>query len=164
MTATSLTYYQDQLGKVIPRVSYFNFNITGAKASTPIVPNTSILTSYDAISAQSTIDNFLGTSSEFNVLAFDATSMGTDAWAAIVNLGGQARTLVAVKVRTLTGTAGGTAAFNALQATAAGLTNTSLTAQCALGSSGNVAVRSIVTGMDGFTTGMIELEVMWIAK
>ncbi len=163
MSETSLFYYNDQLGKVAPRITRLFYDITGAKASTATIPNTAVLTAYDAIASQAVIDTFLGTTNEFLVAAFDSTSMGTDAFAAIVNFNGQVKKLLGVTVVTRTGTAGATSTSNSLAASAT-LTSSSLTAQCALGANGNVAVRSIVTGMDGFTSGQIMVDIYWIAK
>ena len=111
MAVSSLFYYNDQLGKVVPNELVLQFKITGAKASSPIVANTAALTAYDAIASQSVIDSFLATSS-----------------------------------------------------VAEGLTASTLACEGALGASGNVAGRFVVSGLDALTSGMIEVRFCWIAK
>lgn len=163
MTDTALFYYNDQLGKVVPRCDVFQFNITAAKTVSPAVANSATLTAFDAIASQAVINTFLGTTDEFLVAAFDATAMGTDAFAFILNLNGQARTLCDVKVRTYSGTGGGTV-VERCTAPVATLTASTLSTQCALGAYGNVAARSVLTGVDVLTSGIIEVSVYWIAK
>lgn len=166
-TATSLYYYNDQLGKVDPRKTDFWYTITGAKGNTAVVANSAQINGYDAaapFATQAAIDAFLGTSSEFLLAAFDSTSMGTDAFAVIVNMGGQAKVLVAAQITSYTGTGGTTVASLTVPATAAGLTASSLSTQAALGSSGNLAFRSVLSGMDGFTSGLIRVTFEWISK
>lgn len=70
MSATSLMYYNDQWGKVIPRILRLEYNITGAKTCAPIIQNTGSLVFYDALSSQAQVDDFLGTSDEFLYTAF----------------------------------------------------------------------------------------------
>lgn len=163
MADTSLFYYNDQLGKVIPRETIFQFNITAAVTVAAAVPNTATLTSFGAIASQSVIDTFLGTTNEFLVAAFDAVAMGVDAFAFILNLNGQARTLLGVKVRTYSGVGGGTV-VERFTAPVTTLTASSLTTQCGLGANGNVAARTVLTGVDALTSGIIEVSAYWIAK
>lgn len=155
-----------ELGQVVE--TKFIFNITGAKAVKSLTGNAVVYTAADAIAAQSTIDTFLGTptgtTSEFNYLAFDATSMGTAALAFICNMNGQVDKLVAVRASVNSGTAGVTQAVKMLQPTAAGLTNTSLSTQFAKGANGNVAGRIVVTNLDGFTSGTVTLTLFWRSK
>lgn len=162
MAVSSLFYYNDQLGKVVPNELVLQFKITGAKASSPIVANTALLKSYDAIASQSVIDSFLGTSSEFAVAAFDATAMGTDAFAVIVNMNGQAKKLLSVSAKVMSGSNGATVAECA--DVAEGLTASTLACEGALGASGNVAGRFVVSGLDALTSGMIEVRFCWVAK
>lgn len=162
MAVSSLFYYNDQLGKVVPNELVLQFKITGAKASSPIVANTAVLKAYDAIASQSVIDSFLGTSSEFAVAAFDATAMGTDAFAVIVNLNGQAKKLLSVKAKVYSGSNGATVAENA--AVAAGLTASTLACEGALGANGNLAARFVLSGLDALTSGMVEVRLCWVAK
>lgn len=163
MSKMSLAYYNDQLGKVDPHVTQLVFDITGAKASSPIPANSASLVAYDAIASQSVIDDFLGTTNEFLVSAFDATAMGTDAIACIVNMCGQMKQLVYVEVLVYSGTGGATLTSRAVQASSA-LTASTLATEAAVGASGNVAVKAVVTGLDALTDGTIVVRLHWISK
>lgn len=162
MAVSSLFYYNDQLGKVVPNELVLQFKITGAKASSPIVANTAILTSYDALASQAVINNFLGTTNEFLLAAFDATAMGTDAFAVIVNMNGQAKKLLSVSARVMSGSNGATVAECA--DVAEGLTASTLACEGALGANGNLAGRFVLSGLDALTAGMLEVRFCWIAK
>lgn len=163
MSATSLVYYNDQWGKVQPRVLRLQYTITGAVTIVPCVSNSASLTTFGAIASQSVIDNFLGTTSEFNYLAFDATSMGADAMGVIVQMNGQAAKLVQMVARCYS-------ASNTLvtrQVGAGSLTATTLETACALGSSGNLALKldwGNTPDFDGLTGGTIDIELHWISK
>lgn len=162
MAVSSLFYYNDQLGKVVPNELVLQFKITGAKASSPIVANTAVLTSYDALASQAVINNFLGTTNEFLLAAFDATAMGTDAFAVIVNMNGQAKKLLSVSARVMSGSNGATVAECA--DVAEGLTASTLACEGALGANGNLAGRFVLSGLDALTSGMLEVRFCWIAK
>lgn len=139
----------------------FWFDITGAKTNTPL-SGPAVLTAYDAIAAQSTIDNFLGTTNEFLIIDFDATAMGTDAIAFIVNYETQVNKLVMAEVTVYDGnTAVVTTTKGILPA---GLTASTLANEAELGAEGNVAVRAVVTGLDALTSGVIKLELFWGSK
>lgn len=164
MAEPSIFLYQDKFGKSQPRVLYFNWKITGAKTVVALPVSAPVLTAYDAIAAQSTIDNFLGTTSEFNVLAFDATSMGTDAFAFLVPMAGQGARLDGFSVRVFSGT--GSATVYSVGTWNNGLTNTTLETACALGTGGNLAVKCSFAqagAFDSLTSGFIEAHVYWSA-
>lgn len=163
MSKMSLAYYQDQLGKVDPHVTQLVFDITGAGAATAVPANSASLITYEAIASQSVIDEFLGTTNEFLVAAFDATSMGVDAFGCIVNMAGQVKQLAYVEVLCYSGAGGSTLVSRGFQPVAT-LTGSSLTTECALGASGNVAVRAILTGLDALTDGTIVVKLHWISK
>jgi hypothetical protein len=158
-----IQYWSEKVGKTVPRELELVFKITGAKAVSPAVQGLPVLTAFDAVASQAVIDSFLGTSSEFLVAAFDATAMGTDAFAGIVNLAGQAASLVSVSAKVASGTAGVTQANYEFVSSAA-LTASTLVAECALGASGNVAFKLVSTGLDALTSGMIVVKLKWISK
>lgn len=165
MADTSLMYVQEKIGKTNSRMLHYVYDITGAKTSSPIIQGVPILTAYDAIAAQSTIDNFLGTSSEFVIAAFDATSMGTDTIAFIFNMGGvngQAFKVVNAQASFWTGT-GAVEVAGYVKAVST-LTNSSLVNEAAVGASGNMALRVTLAGLDAATSGKIDLMVHWISK
>lgn len=162
MAVSSLFYYNSQLGKVVPNQVRLHFKITGAKACEPIVPNSAILTSYDAIASQAVINSFLGTTNEFLVSAFDATAMGTNAFAVIVNMNGQGKQLLSVTATVFSGSNGATVAECA--DVAEGLTASTLACEGALGVNGNFAGRFVLSGLDALTSGLIEVVFNWISK
>jgi len=162
MPVSSLFYYNDQLGKVVANDLILQWKITAAKTVVPVVPNSAQLSSFDAIASQAVIDNFLGTSNEFLVSAFDATAMGTNAFAVIVDMGGQAKSLLSVTARVLSGSNGATVAE--CGKVAEGLTASTLACEGALGSQGNLAGRFVLAGLDALTSGLLEVRFCWVAK
>lgn len=157
-TSPGLFYWQDKLGKTQPHCVMFNFKITGAKAISQLPAGQPVLTSFDAISSQATIDDFLGTTNEFLVAAFDATAMGTDAFACIVNMQGQVDTLYSVEAYF----DDGTQVANAIYAN--GLTASTLAYEAATGANGNMAVRAVLTGLDAATSGILCIKMYFRAK
>jgi hypothetical protein len=158
-------YWSDKLGKTQPRLLSCIFEITAAKTATPVVKGLPALHLFDAASNQAQIDGFLGTTSEFLAAAFDATAMGSDAFACIVNMGGQAADLVAMTARCYSGTAGATLVEAMVGNT--GLTASTLATEAALGADGNLAARvdfGNSPDFDGLTAGYIFVDFLWIAK
>lgn len=163
MTDTSLMYWQEKLGKTQPRYARFAYEITGAKAVSSLVPGIPALSAFDAVASQAVIDDFLGTTNEFLLAAFDATSMGTDAFAVIVNMGKQVDRLLYAKAQTHSGTNGLTALTSAVKSSSA-LTASTLASECAKGSFGNMAAKFVLTGVDALTAGIIVVELAWVSK
>lgn len=167
MTATPLFYWNDKLGKTNPRTLQLAYKITGAKTVVGLPLGAPALVAFDAISSQSTIDNFLGTTNEFLIVDFDSTAMGNDAMAVIVNMGGldgQAAYLCGFTAKCISN-AGATLVergwYNG------GLTASTLETACELGAYGNLAVKinwGNTPDFDGLTDGYILLEIQWISK
>lgn len=163
MADTSLMYWQEKLGKTQPRVLKFAWEITGAKAVSSLVAGIPVLTAFDAVASQTVIDDHLGTTNEFLVAAFDATSQGTDAFSVIVNLGKQAEKLLFAKASVHSGTNGLTLVESAAKSSSA-LTASTLASECAKGANGNLAAKFVLTGVDALTSGVIVVELAWISK
>lgn len=163
MSATSLMYWQEKMLKSQPREVVLLYEITGAKAVSPLIASLPALVTFDAIADQSTIDNFLGTSSEFTIAKFDATAMGTDAFGGVVAMLGQADLAVHMVARIYSTAGGVVEAINAVKAVSS-LTDSSLTVQYAKGSDGNLGFRLVSTGLDALTSGLIEVRLGWISK
>lgn len=166
MSNMSLAYYQDQFGKAVPHKLVLEFKLTAAKTASALVANSACLLAFDAIASQAVIDAHLGTSSEFAVAAFDATAMGNDTFAAIVNMGGQCKELTRVVAKCYSGTGGSTLVERCVQASSS-LTASTLATEAAKGSSGNVAVKvdfGNTPDFDALTSGTIVLEIYWLAK
>lgn len=166
MSATSLFYWNGQHAKTQPRKLEFFFEKT-ASGIVPLVAGYDIISS-DAAILQADIDALLGTSSEFTAAQFDATAMGVDAFAVIVNMTasedsprGQACCAIQAKAELIES---GAVSQNA-EVKSSSLTDSSLTTEYALGSSGNLAFRSILSGLDAAANGsLIKIELNWISE
>jgi hypothetical protein len=153
-------YWSDKLGKTVVRPSKFNYDINGAADIELNIKGAPILHSFGAIT-QADIDAHLGNSSEFTAAQFDATAMGVDAIAFIVDMAGQVDKCAAVKVR-IYGSDGALDVEERI--TPSSLTDSTLASEAEVGSSGNLAIRAIVTGIDALAAGSVELEFEWISK
>lgn len=162
MKVSSPSYWSDAVQRGQAYALDLFFKITAAKTVTSLNAN-SVLTAFDAIASQAVINDFLGTTDEFLVAAFDATAMGTDAFACIVGMGGQASALLAATAVTYSGTDGLTAVPAGLNVSAA-LTASSHTGQCALGANGDMAARFVLTGVDALTSGLIKVTFYYRSK
>jgi hypothetical protein len=156
-------YWQDKLGKTQVRKTSHLFQITAAKTITQLPVGQPVLTTFDALTTQSQIDNLLGTTNEFLLAAFDATAMGTDAFALIAAMDGQCAYATKCTVTVRTGTANVTLT-GLVAPLESSLTASTLSTEFALGSQGNLAVRAVVSGLDALTSGFIEVEFEWISK
>lgn len=162
MSVTSLFYYQDQYAKACPRRSRFVWNISGAKTAALIIPQSGVLSTFDAIASQAVIDGFFGSTNEILLDKYDATAMGTDAFGVLLNFNGQLQSIVLVEGYTSTSTGGATLVNRVTQA--AGLTASTLQTAAVCTSSGNAGLKFIFTSVDGLTSGQIVVDVSWISK
>ena len=160
--SVSAIYYSDSAQRGQPLELLIQLNITGAKTVTAKDKNTSLV-AFDAIASQSVINNFLGTTDEFLVAAFDSTAMGTDALALIVNMGGQCAELLSASAEVSSG-ANGLTQVKSNTASVSALTASSLSAQNALGAYGNLAARFVLTGVDALTSGVILVKMLYRIK
>jgi hypothetical protein len=162
--ANDIRYWNDQveLGQCVETTLMWKIT------SGPAVSNLSgpvALTSFGAVASQAVIDAFLGTTSEFDYLAFDATSLGADTFAAIVNMGGQVQDLVAFEWSCFSSAAA--TSVTRKWYSSATLTNTSLVTQGAKGADGNVAFKvdfGNSPDFDALSDGIITLKFYWHAK
>lgn len=162
MTSSALMYWNDKLQSSQAHVLTFLYESDGAGAYSPLVAGYPTLTSSGAIT-QADIDAHLLTSSEFTAAQFDATAMGTDAFACIVDMRGrqaqgssssqkgQAEKLVAVEAALYT--ADSLDDSNGVKDT--GLTDSTLAPEATLGANGNLAARCVLTGADAAAAGSI---------
>lgn len=168
MADQALFYWNEKFGKTQPRYLTFMWQITAAKTVSTIPMGIPVLTTFDAIAAQSTIDNFLGTSSEFTIAQFDATAMGNDAFGCIINMGGatgQASYASGLEISCYS--AAGLTTEVRRASLASGLTASTLETALGLGSSGNLAFKvdfGNTPDFDGLTAGLIIARVYWISK
>lgn len=168
MADTSLIYYNEKWGKTQGRILNIVFEITAAKTVALVPLGQPVLPAFDAIASQAVIDDFLGTSSEFTLAQFDATSMGADAFGCIVNMGGavgQVKSASRMRAVCYSGTGGSTAVSRAVKF--GSLTASTLETAAAVGSSGNIGIKvdfGNVPDFDALTSGIIEIQVLWISK
>ena len=162
MSNAGLFHWNEKFGKTNPHVITLAFQITGAGASSPVPQGTPALSTYGAIASQAVIDDFLGTTNEFLVAAFDATAMGADTFACLVNMQGQAAKLLYATGEVYSGTD-----YVARASVDSGLVASTLETAASLGASGNIAVKfnfGNTPDFDGLTTGVIVVKLYWISK
>ncbi len=163
MSQASLMHWQDQFNKGITRCDSFIWSITGAAASILVPAQSGVLSTYGALT-QAQIDAFLGSTTEINYLAYDATAMGADAFGAIFNFNGQVASLSQVVATCYS--ASNTIVTREMP-TSTTLTNSSLTTEAAVTSLGNVGVKvdfGNTPDFDGLTAGRIRLDLYWVSK
>lgn len=160
MTSPGLFFWQDRIGKNNPHLVRFMFTITAAKTVSQLPQGTPVLSTFDALASQAVIDDFLGTTNEFLLAQFDATSMGTDAFGLIVNFGKQADELYMCQayVDDLT------TRVEKSYAAVATLSSSTLTTQCAKGAFGNLATKFVLTGLDALTSGILVVDFYFRSK
>lgn len=161
MSHFSLAYWQDQYQLAVPRRDIFVWSITGAKASSLVLPQSAALNFYDTIT-QATIDAFYGSTNEILAVKYDSTAMGTDAVGVLLNYGGQVQQMVKARAYTATGTGNPTEVVRTTLN--GGLTDSSLSTQGVVTTLGNIGLRFVITGVDALTSGLIVVEVDWISK
>lgn len=166
--APGIFYWQDRLGKTSPHTVDLWFQITGTKTAVQIPMGSPTLITFDAIATQSVINTFLGTTDEFLVAAFDATAMGNDMFAVIVNMAGQVSQLVGAEAVCYSSyaTASSEAAVSRFSPDS-GLTASSLTTQADLGAFGNLAFRinfGNTPDFDGLTDAYIRTRFSIVSK
>lgn len=155
------------------------WSITAAKTVSPLpINNSAVYAFQDAISSQSTINNFLGSTTEFTTTQFDSTAMGTDAFGCLINMSGesanvsgtisstttraQASSVLALQISMYSGSNGATVVSEGVVAVST-LTDSSLSTQIACGSAGNIAFRAILSGYDALTSGLIVAKIHWVS-
>ena len=156
-------YWSDRAQSSQPIVTNLMFNITAAVTVTDLLRSPTLNT-FGAIASQAVIDNFLGTTNEFLVAAFDATAMGADAQGLIVNMNGQVAELYDFKAYCFS--ASDTIVTRQAQDVAT-LTASTLTTECAKGAFGNVAFKinwGNTPDFDGLTAGTICIDFTWRSK
>lgn len=163
MSQTSLVYSNEKMLKTQPRQLKFIYNITGAKANSPVPVGAGSYSAYDAVT-QPVIDAYLGTSSEFLAAALDATAMGANAFAVLMDMKGQCGKILGAKLEYWSAD-GATLNIQLKSWAVSALTASTAANECAVGAYGNVAVKFTgVTGLDAATTGYVIVTIDWVAK
>jgi len=161
----AITLYNPKLESCVPLELTLLFQITAAKTVSLLPMGNPMLVAFDAIASQTTIDNFLGTSSEFTIAQFDATALGADAMGVIVDMHGQAKSLLGFEASCYS--ASGLETLVQRASLNGGLTDSTLATECKLGSSGNIACRinwGNSPDFDGLTSGLIKIKFYWLPK
>lgn len=163
MSQTSLVYANEKHAKTQPRQLIFRLDVTGAKTSQFVPVGADALVAYDAIASQDVIDDYLGTSSEFLLAAFDATAMGANCLGLLVNMKGQAAKVLGASVKFFT--EAGVVAVDLNAKAVSALTASTAASECAVGADGNIGVKFLtITGLDAATDGYLVIEIHWVAK
>lgn len=164
MADTSLFYWNEKFGKTQLRELQLQWKITAAKTVSSLPVGQPVLVAFDAIASQTTIDNFLGTTNEFLIADFDATAMGADAFACIINMAGQAAYVSGFEICCYSGS-GNTDQVRrgAYESSLSGSLETAIE----LGAEGNIAFKvdfGNTPDFDALTDGYIVAKVYWISK
>ncbi len=155
----SQVYYSDSVQRYAPYILDLTYEITGAKAVSQ-QNKTSSLSTFDALASQAVIDSYLGTTSEFLLAQYDATSMGVDAFGLLVNYGKQCDGLLWAEATVYSGASGQTVVPAAgIYPSAFPLSASTLAPGMAVGSQGNIGVRFVLTGVDAITAGLIHVRI-----
>lgn len=165
MADTSLFYYQPQLAKTNPRLLSIQMKITAAVTASTLPMGYPILNTFSAIATQSVIDDFLGTTNEFLVADFDATAMGNDTQAIIINMDGQAQYVAGFEARCYSGSGFTTLVQRAKYE--ADLTASTIETAIQLGDEGNIALKidwGNTPDFDALTDAYIVVDIYWISK
>jgi len=156
-------YWNDKIQLAQPQTLTLLYNISAAVTFTEVLRNP-VLTTFAAIAAQSTIDNFLGTTNEFLISQFEATSMGADAMGVIINMERQAAEVYDMKAYCFS--ASNTLVTRQVQDVAT-LTAATLATEIAVGASGNIALKidwGNTPDFDALTAGTIQIDIQWRSK
>lgn len=161
--SVSLTYWNERVQMSQPRVLKLWFTITAAKTVTDL-GRSPTMTTFDTAFTQAEIDAHLGTSSEFNYLAFDSTAVGADVFGGVINMSGQCAEVYGMVARCYS--ASNTIVTRQCEDSST-LTASTLATEIAKGSSGNIAFKvnfGNTPDFDALTAGTIEIEILWRSK
>jgi hypothetical protein len=165
MSATSLFYANEKHPKTQPHRMDFTFQITAAKTVVSYPVGADVYPAFDALT-QAVIDRYLGSTNEFLATLFDATSMGADAFGGLINMKGQAASVVRMEAKCYSGTGNATLVARAAIGSA-GLTASTLETAVGVSSSGNIGFKvdfGNTPDFDALTSGIIIVSVWWISK
>lgn len=162
-SSVSRIYWNERVQLAQPQTLSLVYSITAATTVTEVCRNP-VLTTFTALASQAVIDNFLGTTNEFLLAAFDATAMGADAMGVIINMGGQAAEVYDMKAYCFS--ASNTVVTRQVEDQAA-LTASTLETAIAKGANGNIALKlnwGNTPDFDALTAGTIQIDIQWRSK
>lgn len=163
MYSPSGFYRNEMFGRTQPAELKFQFNITGAKASSVFPAGAPVFSFYDAIT-QDQIDEYLGPD-EFDATIFDSTSMGADAFGGLIRMDGQAAKVIGMEAYC----ASNTGLVDIVQRYALPDTLLASTLQTAVGISpeGNIGFKisfGNTPDFDNLSSGLISVRILWLPK
>jgi hypothetical protein len=166
MADTSLMYYNAKLASSQPRRLQLVWEITGAKTISPLEASLPVLPLFDAVASQAVIDDFLGTSSEFTLAQYDATSMGVDAFGCMVNMEKQCKKVTHMQCRAISTTTDAGDTVVQVEIKAADLVDSTLETALEVGADGNIGLKIDMTAgnLDAIVSGLLVIDVYWMAK
>lgn len=165
MSSYALQYWQPKWVKSNPHELTCLWTITAAKTVSPIFVGLPVLSTFDAISSQSTIDNYLGTVSEFTTAQFDATSMGNDTFGGLIAMQNQSAVVGTMVAECFSSTAGSTLVQRVVgQSTLADSTVETAVEQGAYGNIGFKINFGNTPDFDGLTSGIIKVTITYLSK
>lgn len=171
MSAQTPAYYNNEKHyKTQPRSMDFCFKITAAKTVVPIPVGADCFTFFDAIT-QAQIDAYLSnptltSTNDFLAALFDATAMGADTFGGIINMLGQAASVVDLTAVCYSGTGGSTSVIRKVSNVAT-LTASTLETAVGISTAGNLAFKvdfGNTPDFDALTSGTIVITVRYISK
>lgn len=165
MQSMSQIYYSDKAQRGQALQMDLVYSITAAKTVAAKNANVSLVT-FDALASQAVINDFLGTTNEFLLAAFDATSMGADMFGGIVDMGGQVSELISMEAICYSGSDGLTSVQSGVVASSA-LTASTLKTEAAKGADGNLGFKvnfGNTPDFDALTSGLIIVKLKYKVK
>lgn len=164
----SMMKYNDKVERGEPIITNFFYKVTGAETLTDFAAN-AMMTIFTG-PTQAVIDSFLGSTNEFLAVGFGTTAMAAGVFGGIIDLGGQLKELVYLRVTTKAGTAMITTAEKTLFSDTTALPDTK-TNNVQVSSAGNVAFHVVMEDIDGstgdidtITAGLIQVQIAWRSK
>lgn len=171
MSANTAVYYNNEKhAKTQSRSMDFVFRFTAAKTIVPVPVGADCFTFFDAVT-QAQIDAYLTSptktvANDFLVTLFDATAMGADTFGGIINMGGQAASVISLEAKCYSGTGGSTLVTRSVSAIST-LTASTLETAVGISPAGNLAFKvdfGNTPDFDALTAGTIVISVKYISK
>lgn len=167
---TSLFFTNERHGKSQPRSMDFTFRFTGVKTIVPVPVGADCFWFFDPIT-QAQIDAYLTTptktsSNDFLAAMFDATAMGADTFGGIINMMGQASSVIGLEAKCYSGVGGSTLVSRAVSVVST-LTASILETAVGVSPAGNLAFKvdfGNVPDLDALTAGTIVISVKYVSK
>ncbi len=166
MSVKPAILWNDTLERCQPHIIHLAWKITAAVTVSKQLEGQPTLEAFGAIASQAVIDAFLGTTSEFDYLAFDATALNADVMGVILDMKGQCRKVLWMTAACYSGTDLVDSVFRGDHESST-LTASTLDTEVAVGANGNVAFKvdfGNSPDFDNLTAGLILVELAMYLK